>query len=64
MSELRFVIDGESEDGTLQGDGDSSPFFVFDIQNQNYVSGPFETKRQAEDILAVWVEEFSQINQA
>lgn len=44
----RFCVDGTTEDGTLQGDGERAPFFVFSPPLQRNVAGPYPTRQIAE----------------
>ncbi len=43
-----ICVDGETQadgNGTLQGDGQFPPFYVFDPNKQANVAGPFKTRK-------------------
>lgn len=46
-----LVIDGTAEDGTYQGDAESPPFAVFNVDRQENVAGPFDTMAAARGAL-------------
>lgn len=48
----RYTVDGSSDNGDYTGGGQIPPFVVFDIEAQCNVAGPFETKPEAEQVLA------------
>ena len=47
----RLCVDGTHPDGTLQGDGEDAPFYVFDIAAQDWPAGPFDTRAMAEEAM-------------
>jgi len=40
-SSLRFCVEGTDDYGMLSVNGRRPPFFVFDVERQDYVAGPF-----------------------
>lgn len=42
-----LCVDGTAEDGTYQGDGESAPFVVFDIEAQCNLPGEYDTREAA-----------------
>jgi hypothetical protein len=45
-----LVVDGHSEtDGVFAGDGTLPPFVVFDVDQQQNIAGPFNTRSEAEN---------------
>ncbi len=52
----RFCVDGheyDDPDSALAGDGEHAPFYVFDIDQQAYVTGPLPTKEAAERLRSI-----------
>ena len=49
---IRYVVDGTSEDGTFQGDGENAPFVIFDVNEQTNWPGEYVTREKAEEALA------------
>jgi hypothetical protein len=46
-----LVIDGESEDGAMAGDGQNPPFALFSPDLQRNVGGPYAKRKHAEKAL-------------
>lgn len=46
-----YAVDGLHTDGTMQGDGESPPFQIFDIHKQAYVPGQYKTREDAETVM-------------
>lgn len=44
---MRLCVDGTDDHGAQAGDGESAPFFVFNIDRQENVAGPFDTRSEA-----------------
>lgn len=45
----RLLIDGTDVFGNLTGWGEEAPFWVFDVVKQDWVTGPFDTRKAACD---------------
>lgn len=46
-----FIVDGheyDNEDSDLAGDGEFAPFYVFDIEGQDYLPGTYPTREAAQ----------------
>lgn len=43
-----LVVDGTDHSGNFAGDGDSAPFVVFDVERQENIAGPFDTRDAGE----------------
>jgi hypothetical protein len=51
---IKFCVDGhefENEESALAGDGRFAPFRIFDIKNQDYLPGTYQTREEAENNL-------------
>jgi hypothetical protein len=47
----QFCVDGTDEQGNQAGDAKDAPFFIFDIDNQKNVAGPYATHEYAFSVL-------------
>ncbi len=45
---MNLVVDGIDESGAFMGDGENPPFVVFDVNAQENIAGPFNTRDEAE----------------
>lgn len=50
---MRYCVDGEAEDGTLQGDGQGAPFRIFDIEAQDHLPGVYADRATPEQAAAI-----------
>ena len=46
--ERNLVVDGMDEYGAFAGDGNEAPFVIFDVEQQQNIAGPFESRELAE----------------
>lgn len=48
---MRYCVDGhlfENEDSDLAGDGEFAPFYVFNIEAQDYLLPPYPSRAEAQ----------------
>lgn len=50
---MRYAIEGATRTGTLDGDGERAPFYIFDIEEQDWLNTAYATRDDAEDALTV-----------
>ena len=50
----RYCVDGTHSDGTMQADGESPPFMIFDIEAQKHLPAVFADRAGAESVLALF----------
>jgi hypothetical protein len=50
---MNLVVDGIGEDGNFAGDGENAPFVIFDVEQQQNIAGPYDSRVQAESAMAL-----------
>jgi hypothetical protein len=48
IEQRNLVVDGHNNEGLFAGDGELPPFVVFDVDQQENIAGPFDTRAKAE----------------